>query len=299
MKSKKKLLVSFSGGETSAYMAQWLWRHKSDEFEMIFVFANTGQENEETLQFIDQCEKAFAIKVVWIEAVTNPKHGIGQSFKLVSYQTASRDGGPYEAMISKHGIPNVTSPFCTRELKERPIEKYAKSIGWEDYYTAIGIRKDELDRMSSKFRERQFIYPLVSMRPMSKPMINFWWSQQDFRLYLKGWQGNCKWCWKKFEEKLYMIANETPEAFEFPRKMEKLYENYVPQSRIESQRKKGKEVETPIRFFRGKRTVDDIMSAAKTNRKPVRDDSKDYNYQTSLMDTESCELYSDCGSDSG
>ena len=39
---KKKLLVSFSGGETSAYMAQWLKANKSNEFEMIFVFANTG-----------------------------------------------------------------------------------------------------------------------------------------------------------------------------------------------------------------------------------------------------------------
>ena len=49
---KQKLLVSFSGGETSAFMAQWLWKHKQDEYDMIFVFANTGQENEETLQII-------------------------------------------------------------------------------------------------------------------------------------------------------------------------------------------------------------------------------------------------------
>ena len=29
--SKKKLLVSFSGGETSAFMVQWLLKNKSDE----------------------------------------------------------------------------------------------------------------------------------------------------------------------------------------------------------------------------------------------------------------------------
>ena len=58
---KKKLLVSFSGGETSAFMAQWLWKHKQDEYEMLFVFANTGQEKEETLQFVDKCENE-----IWI-----------------------------------------------------------------------------------------------------------------------------------------------------------------------------------------------------------------------------------------
>ncbi len=85
MENKKKLLVSFSGGETSAYMAQWLWKHKQDEFEMIFVFANTGQENEETLQFIKHCENYFGFKITWIETVMNEKSGIGASFKIVNY----------------------------------------------------------------------------------------------------------------------------------------------------------------------------------------------------------------------
>ena len=64
-----KLLVSFSGGETSAYMAQWLWKHKRDDYEMVFVFANTGEENDETLDFIEKCSHHFGFPVIWIEGV--------------------------------------------------------------------------------------------------------------------------------------------------------------------------------------------------------------------------------------
>jgi 3'-phosphoadenosine 5'-phosphosulfate sulfotransferase (PAPS reductase)/FAD synthetase len=44
----KNLLVSFSGGETSAFMAQWLNNHYEGlGYEnIVFVFANTGLENE-------------------------------------------------------------------------------------------------------------------------------------------------------------------------------------------------------------------------------------------------------------
>lgn len=48
---KQKILVSFSGGETSAFMINWLLKNMP-EYEYKFVFANTGEENEETLVFV-------------------------------------------------------------------------------------------------------------------------------------------------------------------------------------------------------------------------------------------------------
>ena len=67
--NRTKLLVSFSGGETSAYMSKWLIENKSDHYEMVFVFANTGEEAEETLQFVDQCDKTWDLNMVWVEAL--------------------------------------------------------------------------------------------------------------------------------------------------------------------------------------------------------------------------------------
>lgn len=292
---KKKLLISFSGGETSAFMAQWILNHKKDEYEIICVFANTGQENEETLEFIEKCDKAFNMNLVWVEAVINPKMGEGVRHRIVDYNSASRDGQPFEDAIKKMGIPNQSAPYCTRDLKLAPIKSYLKSIGWKDYYTAIGIRQDEVDRINSNYKEKKIYYPLVSEMPMTKPKINFWWNQQKFRLNLKGYQGNCKWCWKKSTNKLLTICVENPEYFDFPKRMEKEYENFIPETRLHNEL-----IKPPFRFFRGNKSVEDLFRLSKLPFKIAKDDATIYSWQMSIFDEdldttngcdESCEVY--------
>lgn len=291
---RKKLCVSFSGGETSGYMVQWLQNNKKDEYEMIFIFANTGQENEETLKFVDQCDKAFDLKLVWLEAKINPVFGKGTRWNVVNYKTASRNGEPFEDGIKKLGLPNINNPWCTRDLKLEPIHSYLKlNLGWKDYWTAIGIRSDEIDRVSTNRIKNKLYYPLVEDIPMSRPKINFWWSQQKFRLNLKGYEGNCKWCWKKSDNKLMTIAIEKPEYFDFARKVEKLYEDYVPES-------KSKSMQKPVRMFRKNKSVQDIFDNSKLKFKKQKDDSDTYNWQISIFDEgldtsngcdESCEIH--------
>jgi hypothetical protein len=286
---KKKLLVSFSGGETSAFMAQWLWKHKQDEYDMIFVFANTGEENEETLRFVHLCEIYLGFPVVWIEALVTQEKRVGTKFKITNYIDASRDGEPFESVIKKYGIPNSSFPHCTRELKASPIHAYAKAIGWKGYYTAIGIRIDEIDRMNKHKEKLMFLYPLVSMIPMTKPKINFFWKLQTFRLELKGYQGNCKWCWKKSDAKLFTIAIENPKAFIFPGKMEARYSKYIPETRMKLMIERGEYPVYPITFFRKNRSVDQIIIESKNFNKSVIDDSLLYD-----LHNESCEVHSEC-----
>lgn len=301
---KSKLLVSFSGGETSAYMASWLWKHRQDEYEMIFVFANTGQENEETLRFVEQCSKHFGFPVVWVEAKVYHNERKGTGYKIVNFITADRDGKPFEETIKKYGIPNMNTPHCTRELKQNPIMAYAKSIGWKKHYTAIGIRVDECDRINSKAKQMKFIYPLIEnkMQPMTKQKINFWWSQQPFRLQLKGYQGNCITCWKKGDPKLYQIAKDNEMSYNFFGKMELRYEKYVPETRLKLMAEQGKLPILPVRFFRKNRSVQDIINESRSYIKTVNDDSINYNIQNELFDNidlvggESCEVFSECGS---
>lgn len=273
---KKKLLVSVSGGETSLFMAIWLWLHKQDEYEIIFVFANTGQENEETLIFLKKCAEHFGINIIWIEADVKYGKGNGTRFKLTDFENASRNGEPFEAVIKKYGIPNTSFLHCTRELKMNPIKAYAKSIwGKEKYYLAIGIRIDEFDRMNANKDKLRIIYPLIAkeMQPMTKPMINFWWKQQPFRLELKGYQGNCITCYKKSDKKLFQIAKENPKAFDFFDRMEQQYGN-------------GQQI------FRKNRTTKMLLEEAKNWNGTVKDDSEN---EPTLFDNESCEVFSSCG----
>lgn len=288
---KKKLLVSFSGGETSAYMAWWINKHWRDKYNIIYVFANTGEEHEETLKFVHRCEKYFGIDVNWVESVFKGK-GSGTKHKLVDFETASRNGEPFEEMIKKYGIPNTSYSHCTRELKLQPINHFAKAVvGWKDYLTAVGIRNDEIDRVRPKHKELGLIYPLVTNRPMTKQKVNFWWSQQPFRLNLKGYQGNCKVCWKKSDKKLWSIARENQDWFDNFKKWEEKYGDFYPDSQ-------NRPKDQPIRFFRNHKTVNDIVSESQKLTYKISDDHQNLSYQTSLFnkdEQESCDIYAQCG----
>lgn len=284
MKNKPKLLVSFSGGETSAFMAQWLWKHHRDDYDMIFVFANTGQENEETLEFVQKCADHFGFPVVWVEAVVHHGKRKASTHRIVDFETASRDGEPFEEVIRKYGIPNQAFPHCTRETKLGPITSYAKSVwGKEKYYTAIGIREDEMDRMNKDRLKNRLVYPLIdpAFKPMTKIKINTFWSFQPFRLELKGYQGNCRTCWKKHDPKLYLIAQENPQFYDFMARMEEDY------PRVGAEFRKDPDASDRT-FFRKNRSVEDILREAEEWDGTVVDDSDIY-------ESESCEVFSNCG----
>ena len=283
----KNLLVSFSGGETSAFMAQWLKNHYR-EFgyeNIVFVFANTGLENEQTLEFVERCDAKFGLKLHWVEALVFQGERKGTGYTLTDFEHAKRKGEPFEAIIQKYGIPNQATPHCTRELKQAPIKSFAKVwFNGEDYHTAIGIRIDEADRMNARAKEMGFIYPLISrkMIPTNKPMVNLFWRSMPFRLELKGYQGNCKTYWKKADRKLYQIAKENPSAFDFMNEMEMKYPiDPMGHNKV---------------FFRNNRSAKQIIEEAKNWNGKIRNDADEYTYQLDLLGGESCEVFSECGS---
>lgn len=158
------MIVSFSGGQTSGFMSKLIKDGYLSEYypdhDPVFIFANTGLENNETLDFVDRCDKAYGLNVVWIESVTNPVHGKGVTHRVTSYEKAFRNDQykhpehPFHAHIRKNGIPNMNKPQCSDRLKEYAIEHYKKENGLKGYPHCIGIRADEKQRvMPAKVRK--------------------------------------------------------------------------------------------------------------------------------------------------
>lgn len=254
---KKKLSVSVSGGRTSAYMAHWLKKNKSDEYDMVFIFANTGQEHPDTLRFLHDVDKNFGLNLVWVEAKVNTGRK-STSHTVVSYETASRNGSPFENIISKYGLPNQVFKHCSRELKLRPITSYVKNeIGWKkgEYESAIGIRYDEARRVSEHRFKNNIIYPLVDMNPVDKSFVIEWFSKYEWDLKIPEYLGNCLTCYKKSTNKLGLVYETDPSYFDFFSRMDKKYGFKKPLCDTS---------DGPRKIFRGYRTTEEMISYIKT-----------------------------------
>jgi len=222
--NKKLLVCTFSGGRTSAFMGRLLQEMpKYKDYQKVFIFANTGKEKEETLEFLDKCDKEFNLNLVWLEAVVNKERGVGTTYKVVDFKTASRNGEPFKDMLDKYAMPNNFASNCTRELKLSPINKYVKDLGFDEVVTAMGIRFDERHRKSNFAEEQNVIYPLCDDLKVDAMFIRDWWDRQCFDLQLKDYEGNCDLCFKKSVRKRLTLIKENPSIAEWWLDMENKY----------------------------------------------------------------------------
>lgn len=204
-------------------MAGRIKRELAHVFDIVFVFTNTSLEDDLTLVFVDQVDKYFDLNVVWLEAVVHPGEKEGTTHRVVNFETAKRNGEVFEDVVRKYGISNRVFQPCNRELKLRPMDSYLRSQGWKNYTTAIGIRNDEVRRVSESAGENQIWYPLVDTWPTTKDEVLAFWEDQPFDLQIEEHEGNCITCHKKSDRKLFQLIAERPEVFDFRRKLDQHY----------------------------------------------------------------------------
>lgn len=215
-------VISFSGGRTSGYM---LWRilqsNNGLPEEALVCFANTGKEDEETLKFVKACETNWNVPIAWVEyRPDDPRYAI------VNFETASRNGEPFEALIvKKNYLPNPVTRFCTVELKIRAMHRYLKDLSWEHDENSdwIGIRADEPRRAAKVDKSR---VPLFVAGVTAKDVGEFWKSQ-SFDLGLpnyngKTYHGNCDLCFLKGYPQTLSLIQEKPQRAIWWAKMESI-----------------------------------------------------------------------------
>lgn len=230
----------FSGGRTSGYML----RKMLDAFpnyrnDFVTIFCNTGKEMPQTLDFVHEVETRWDVPIVWLEYARTPATPIiakmfptkkrianvlAQAiametthwFKVVNYETASRDGKPFDDLLEWMSVlPNVVSRGCSMQLKIRTAMRYLFSLGLKEYASIIGIRNDERHRAiqilsnCDSFEHPQF--PLCDWRVTESEVLDFW-KNNCFDLQLQSYQGNCDLCFLKAKWKRIKMAKENPGA---------------------------------------------------------------------------------------
>ena len=211
--------INFSGGRTSAYM---LWRVLQSNGglpdEAKVVYCNTGKEEEETLKFINDCSVNWGVHINWLEYIPVGGPDGKQWFKEVSYETASRNGEPFEEVIKYYGmLPNPRNKSCTSSLKIRTCSRYLKSLGWTEWNSFVGIRFDEQRRVRKlrpDYKGENPTCPLSDAK-IGITEIDQFWSKQDFKLDLptfkgKTLAGNCDLCYLKPASQILSLIQEKP-----------------------------------------------------------------------------------------
>jgi 3'-phosphoadenosine 5'-phosphosulfate sulfotransferase (PAPS reductase)/FAD synthetase len=221
-------VISLSGGRTSGYMLyKILEAHGGLPDHIKVVFANTGKEMDETLDFVRDIGKIWGVDIIWVELASlkvehqEPRNKIIKTYKLVDYATASRNGEPFDVLLDGlPAIPNVVARTCTAYMKMRAIQWYADGVfGHGNYIKAIGIRKDERRRavkLHNQVKEGALcILPMYDAGDTVADVFDFW-SKNNFDLRLQNnggvtdW-GNCDLCHLKGTGKRISIIAARPD----------------------------------------------------------------------------------------
>jgi 3'-phosphoadenosine 5'-phosphosulfate sulfotransferase (PAPS reductase)/FAD synthetase len=183
--------------------------------EAIVVFANTGKEEEATLEFVRDCGKNWNVPIHWVEYQWAELPA--ERFKVVTFESAARNGEPFWSMLAMNGspfLPNPVARICTARLKIRTIHAYIKSLGWKhnENMDWVGIRADEMRRAAKMERERT---PLVTAG-VTKQTVGDFWKAQSFDLGLPNMNGvtmhgNCDLCFLKPTHQIISLIREKPE----------------------------------------------------------------------------------------
>ncbi|MFV1944312.1 hypothetical protein VPH49_26385 [Pseudomonas luteola] len=223
--------IGFSGGRSSAYMLYHILEAHSGQLpdDVHVTFQNTGKEREETLVFINECVKHWGFKITWLEF--DGSYGAGLSWKEVSFETASRNGEPFDKVLQYYAdyrrvekdlppiLPNPANRMCTDRMKIKASTWYMRDVlGYDHWDAAIGIRADEPRRYHNMMKANdenrnrwENVMPMFLAGVMHGDVKSFW-AKQLFDLGIDSDLGNCDLCYLKSTDKILRALVDNPAA---------------------------------------------------------------------------------------
>ena len=158
------------------------------------VFANTGRECPETLDFIAALSDRWHVSITWLEFDHDAEARGATKYKarVVTRETASLDGKPFDALLRVGWLPSVTRRICTSELKVGTIDRYL----WQRHKLTkrqtrklIGFRADEPNRWKpALYQACEVAYPMVEAG-VTVSDVSAFWQAQDFDLGIPSGRG--------------------------------------------------------------------------------------------------------------
>ena len=217
-------LISFSGGRTSGFMLKKIIDSYNGTLpeNLYVVFANTGKEMPQTLDFVKDCAEKWDCKIHWLEHEIANERPVYRT-KKVNYETASRKGEPFDALIKRRKmVPNPVMRMCTQELKMNVMKRFMKEKGHKEWTNVIGLRYDEPRRVAKQSRQNDSnvnawdsVCPLYQDKITVKEILEFWRKNNfDLKLTSENGQttaGNCDLCYLKGTKTLTKIIKEKPD----------------------------------------------------------------------------------------
>lgn len=206
-------VINISGGRSSAYMAIRLIQENEKKYTLIY--ANTGKERIETINFLKGIEKIVNQKIICIE------YDPDKRYIIKDLDDADMNGNPFMKLIEKYRmIPSVKKRICTGHLKIKPVKRFMNDQGFKNYNSYVGIRYDEPIRwgkMIANQHPEPFYYclPLVEWKINKSDVMDFWKANPQYDLKMDSIYGNCDLCFLKSKNKLINIIRKNPVAVEW------------------------------------------------------------------------------------
>ena len=235
-------IISFSGGKDSTAMLLLAIERETDNLSA--VFADTGNEHEQTYDYVRYIEQATGVPIRWVKADFSRQIAGKREFVLTKW--ASKWGAPQEAIdraaaalaptgnpfldmcIWKGRFPSTKVAFCSEELKRNPIIDQVQKplletgnvISWQ------GVRRNEsLNRRFLTERELKMTAENGNEMWNYRPILD-WTADDCFEMHRKhGIKHNplyeqgmgrvgCMPCINARKDELNEIAKRFPEVIE-------------------------------------------------------------------------------------